>query len=153
LECSEYAGQCAFRPPLAPLIREWERQLRSENKSPKTIEVYLEAVWQLVAWCDHLPETPDESADSDAPEAGLARPAAPTDCRALDELCETLFRCIHLSVSIPLHSSTPRRRSAPITGHRFGGGCDKTGKLKMLVRDREISRCCARNCADHRVHV
>jgi hypothetical protein len=59
------------------LIREWERQLRSENKSPKTIEVYLEAVWQLVAWCDHLPETPDESADSDAPDADWPGPPSP----------------------------------------------------------------------------
>jgi integrase len=62
-----------------PLNREWERQLRSENKSPKTIEVYLEAVWQLALWLDQLPETPDESADSDAPDSGLARPAEPAD--------------------------------------------------------------------------
>lgn len=36
-----------------PLNREWERQLRSENKSPKTIEVYLDVVWDQAPFRDH----------------------------------------------------------------------------------------------------
>jgi hypothetical protein len=62
-----------------PLVREWDRQLRSENKSPKTIQGYLDSTWQLITWLDHLRETPDESPDRAADDGDLARPDEPAD--------------------------------------------------------------------------
>lgn len=62
-----------------PLIREWDRQLRSENKSPKTIQGYLESTWLLITWLDQLPKTPDESPDPDSDIGDLARPNQPSD--------------------------------------------------------------------------
>ncbi len=62
-----------------PLVREWDRQRRSENKSPKTIQGYLDSTWQLIIWLDHLRETPDESPDRAADDGDLTRPDQPAD--------------------------------------------------------------------------
>src|SRR5882757_1086754 len=55
-----------------PLVREWERTLRAENKSANTIEIYTLCVRLLARWLDALPETTDD------PEA-LTRPTTPAD--------------------------------------------------------------------------
>lgn len=53
-----------------PLLREWERTLRAENKSKNTIEIYGHCARVMIKWLDALP------AESDNPDA-LTRPETP----------------------------------------------------------------------------
>ncbi|MBP2331208.1 site-specific recombinase XerC [Kibdelosporangium banguiense] len=46
-----------------PLLREWRRALKADNKSPRTIGNYDESTRLFAAWLDQLPEPPDEPAD------------------------------------------------------------------------------------------
>lgn len=53
-----------------PLVREWERTMKAENKAPNTIAVYLDGVGQLIGWLDQLPAAATDD---------LASPADPAD--------------------------------------------------------------------------
>lgn len=46
-----------------PLLREWRRALKADNKSPRTIGNYDESIRLFTRWLDELPEPPDEQAD------------------------------------------------------------------------------------------
>ena len=126
-----------------PLNREWERRLRFENKSPKTIEVYLEAVWQLVLWLDQLPETPDESADSDAPDVGLTGPPSrPTSSsRTLSAGSTTSWtftlRRPRTTAIAPLPARGPREGTAPGPGRRV----DRVGLHQQHAGLRASAHC------------
>lgn len=41
-----------------PLVLEWTRALRAENKSPKTIEVYVSSTEQFLEWLREQPDAP-----------------------------------------------------------------------------------------------
>jgi integrase/recombinase XerC len=41
-----------------PLVRDWSRALRAENKSPRTIDIYTSAARLLGTWAAKLPEPP-----------------------------------------------------------------------------------------------
>ncbi|ALG07682.1 site-specific integrase [Kibdelosporangium phytohabitans] len=45
-----------------PLLREWRRGLKADNKSSRTIGNYDESARLFAAWLDELPEPPDEPA-------------------------------------------------------------------------------------------
>lgn len=50
-------------PPFDLLIAEWERSLRAENKSPRTIEGYTMWADRFHAWTAARPDPPADAAE------------------------------------------------------------------------------------------
>jgi len=57
-----------------PLVREWERTLRAENKSKNTIGIYGHCTRLMIRWLDALPT---EAGDREI----VTRPEAPADIK------------------------------------------------------------------------